>query len=82
MHAEENPKPKTRKEKKKKSTEFLLGSGKYIARCLITKYLQQFVSLLQWNAAGTHYDCCTCRSETTNAQGKQDQPPSKQDEKK
>ncbi len=42
MHAEENSKPKTRKEKKKKSTEFLLGSTKYIARCLITKYLQQF----------------------------------------
>ncbi len=42
MHAEENLKPKTRKEKKKKSMEFLLGSTKYIARCLITKYLQQF----------------------------------------
>ncbi len=42
MHAEENPKPKTRKEKKKKSTEFLLGSTKYIARCSTTKYLQQF----------------------------------------
>jgi hypothetical protein len=41
-----------------------------------------FVSLLEWNAAGTHYDCCTCRSETTNARGNQDQPPSKQDEKK
>lgn len=40
MHAEENSKP--RKEKKKKCTEFLLGSTKYIARCLITKYLQQF----------------------------------------
>lgn len=42
MHAEENSKPKTRNEKKKKCTEFLLGSTKYIARCLITKYLQQF----------------------------------------